>query len=80
MYLYIHNMHRSSNKLTQRLLLDRRRLEEAHFQYALLMVASWYPDHFKLSDLHLHGATQDTLLYVTGVYHRVFMKKYSGEL
>lgn len=58
--------------------LDRRRLEHAHFQYALLRVFSWY--NFDLPKYPLHEATHETLLQVTGTYYGAFMKKYSGKL
>ena len=60
-------------------MLDRRRLEDAHFQYAILKVASWYPSSFKLTDLPLHGATRETLLQMSDSYYGAFMKKYSGK-
>ena len=72
-------MGRSYSILAQRLLLDRRRLEDAHFQYAVLNVVLWYPSTFKLCDLPLHGGTQETLLRLSDSYFEAFMKKYSGE-
>ena len=64
--------------LTKRRLLDRRRLEDAHFQYANLRVAAWY--NLKLSDLPLHGATKDTLLRISSTFYKSFMTKYSGQI
>ena len=58
--------------------MDRRRLEDAHFQYAILRVAAWYD--LKLSDLPLHGAANDTLLQIGSTFYEAFMKKYSGEM
>ena len=53
-HIDVHNcLSRSSSLsiLTQRMRLDRRRLEDAHFQYAILKVASWY--NLKLSFMEL---------------------------
>ena len=58
--------------------MDRRRLDEAHFQYAILRVALWYPSVLKLLDLPLHSSTPETLLHVTDLYQGVFMNQYSG--
>ena len=58
--------------------MDRRRLEDAHFQYAILRVAACYD--LKLSDLPLHGAANDTLLQIGNTFFEAFMKKYSGEI
>ena len=59
--------------------MDRRRLEEAHFQFAILQTASWYPQHLHVDKLALHGSTKSTLLDVISVYHGVFMAQYAGE-
>ena len=72
-------MGRSYSILAQRLLLDRRRLEDAHFQYAVLNIVLWYPSTFKLCDLPLHGGTQETLLQLSESYFEAFMQNYSGE-
>ena len=64
--------------LNQRRLLDKRRLEDAHFQYAILRVAAWY--NWRLSDLPLHGVANDTLLQISSTFYEAFMKKYSGEI
>ena len=57
--------------------LDRRRLEAAHFKYAVLSVASWYPGDIDTAvsfspDLH------STLLEFTPRFQQAFHKKYSG--
>ena len=72
---YFAFMFRAFDSLSGRLQLDRRRLEDAHFQYAILRVASWY--NFDLASLPLHGSTQETILCVVNSYHEAFMKKYS---
>ena len=58
--------------------MDRRRVEDAFFQYAALRVASWYPEHFKLPILQFHAMTTMTISNMTTVYHGAFMRKYSG--
>ena len=47
--------------LNQRVKVDRRRIEEAFLQYALLRVASWYPEKLSLSCLPLHTKTIEIL-------------------
>lgn len=59
--------------------MDRRRLQEAFFQYALLKVASWYPKHIALEKLILHDGLSDTLLKVTPLFHNAFTEKYAGK-
>lgn len=58
--------------------MDRRRVEDAFFQYAALRVASWYPEQFKIPTLQFHAMTTMTISNMTTVYHGAFMKKYSG--
>ena len=58
--------------------MDRRRLEDAHFQYAILQVASWYPQYLDITTLALHGNTKDTLLNVVAKYHGVLMAQYAS--
>lgn len=55
-------------KLMQRYQLDRRRIEDAYFQYAVLNVCSWYPEYFEIGTLALHNATDSTKLpaYIMG--------------
>ena len=65
--------------LVERQKLDRRRLEDAHFQYAILKVAGWYPQHLNICELPLHSALQETLSKVVAVYHGAFMDKYTRE-
>lgn len=63
--------------LLQRNQLDRRRLEDAYFQFSILRVCSWYPEQFQVEHLPLHGGTSKTLEATTSVYHGVFMEKYA---
>ena len=58
--------------------MDRRRLEDAFFQYALLNVASWYPEHICQKDLHLHEGLSETLTNMTPVFQKAFTEKYAG--
>lgn len=58
--------------------LDRRRIEDAFFQYAVLRAASWYPHHFRIECMPLHAETVNTVSKFTAVYHGAFMERYSG--
>ena len=58
--------------------MDRRRLEEAFLQYALLRVASWYPSHISIDKLHLHDGLSRTLLSSTPLFHKAFTQKNTG--
>lgn len=69
----------SLQQLTHRVLLDRRRVEDAYFQYAILKVSSWYPEKFSLCKLPLHHNTQSTILDVTTVYHGLFIDTYASK-
>ena len=60
--------------------MDRRRLQEAFFQYALLRVASWYPKHIVLEQLWLHDDLPKTLLNITPIFHKAFTEEYAGWL
>lgn len=65
--------------VVERYLMDRRRVEAAHFQFAILQVASWYPHVFDLCKLPLHSAVDDTLNSVVSIYHGTFMAQNAGE-
>lgn len=65
--------------LLQRYWLDRRRIEDAFFQFAVLHVCSWYPEHLKTSCLPLHDAASNTILHITSQYHEIFTEKYSSK-
>jgi len=64
--------------LTERQRVDRRRVEDAFFQYALLKTASWYPHRFDITHLAFHCGTTNTISKFTTIYHGAFMEKYSG--
>lgn len=67
------------HNLVGRFRLDRRRVEEAHFQFAILQVASWYPRVLNVKELCLHADTQDTLSSVVPVYHAQFLTSYASK-
>ena len=64
--------------LNERVKVDRRRIEEAFFQYALLRVTLWYPDQLSMSTLPLHNKTMEILPRIVSVYHGAFMKRHAG--
>ena len=68
-----------SNSLDSRQQLDRRRLEEAFMQYALLRVASWYPSSVNIEQLYLHDGLSQTLLKTTPLFHSAFIQTYASE-
>ena len=59
--------------------MDRRRLEEAFLQYAILNIATLYPTHICTEMLHLHDGLSETLLMVTPVFHNAFIEKNAGQ-
>ena len=59
-------------------MLNRRRIEDAFFQYAALKVARWYPEVIEPIRVKLHSSTSETLEKITAVYHGAFMTKYAG--
>ena len=67
-----------SRDLESRQRMDRRRLEEAFLQYALLRVASWYPSDIGIEELHMHDGLSQTLLSATPLFHKAFIQKYAG--
>jgi len=77
-----HILHHSSElaALNERQKVDRRRIEDAVFQYALLEVTSWYDCLSDLSNKPMHVLTTATIFDSITVYHGAFMKRYSGNL
>ena len=59
--------------------LDRRRVEDAYYQYALLRICSWYPSILRIEDLPLHSNTADSIQSIMNLYHEAFMRKYCGK-
>ena len=68
----------SQDIVNERVKVDRRRIEEAFFQYALLRVTLLYPDYFSVSTLPLHNKTIEILPKIVSVYHGAFMKRHAG--
>ena len=58
--------------------LDRRRLEEAHLKYAVLMVYRDYGDYF--SNCKVSHDHRLTLERVSPVYYKAFTARYAGIL
>ena len=65
---------REMSDLIERYQMDCRRLEEAHFQFAILQTASWYLQHMNIDKLALHGSTKSTLLDVVSMYMQSICK------
>lgn len=59
--------------VVERYMLDRRRTESGHIQYAILRVVSWYPEILTTKELPLHASTDETLSTVVSLYHGAFM-------
>lgn len=58
--------------------MDRRRLETAHFRYAILVVTKWYPSAID-PGVRFYPEINDTLLEFTPMYHLAYHQKYSGQ-
>ena len=56
--------------------LDRRRLEEGHFKYCILMVYSYYPDAFP--SWNISSNILSTIDNITPVYYNYFTKRFAG--
>ena len=85
-YMYIHvsdlhvsllHIHVYFSSQGERVRLDRRRLEAAHFKYAMLNVTSWYPDDIKSVPIFSPNMDQIMAEFIS-VYQQAFHKKYSG--
>lgn len=60
--------------------LDRRRLEMAHLQYALLQVCGWYPDKLPTSQVAITPGDLDATITTVGeVYYSLFAAKYASK-
>ena len=74
----IHSSDRSRGRsFLDRKKLDRRRLECAHFKYAVLHVAGWYPHSFS-QPITFYPDIKETLVNVTPGYQKAFHTFYSG--
>ena len=78
LYIYFLICTLYSNDLESRQCMDRRRLEDAFFQYALLRVAVWYPSQVCIQQLQLHDGLSKTLLEITPLFHKAFIQEYAG--
>ena len=80
MFIFYHLFSSSSeiSLLNDRIRVDRRRIEDSFFEYAILRAASWYPETFDLDKLPLHSEAKNTLSYFTTIYHGAFMAKYAS--
>ncbi len=59
--------------------MDRRRLETAHFKYAVLTVCSWYPA-LSICDVVIKPGQQDeAVLHFTDKYYQCYSTKYAGK-
>ena len=69
----------SISMLTDRINLDRRRLEDAHIIYAVLDVMRWYPTGFSEEDKILKPAHFNNILsHLTPTFHKCFSERYAG--
>lgn len=66
------------SELVSRQHMDRRRLEEAFMQYALLRVCSWYPSVIKIDILFLHEGLTQTLRDMIPLFLRSFSQRNAG--
>ena len=57
--------------------MDRRRFETAHFKYAVLKVATRYPNTFQTSPT-INTTLSETIDDVTPQYYNAFTLRYSG--
>ena len=72
-----HNhVYRELKVAVQRCRLDRKRIEAAHLQFAVLQVSLWY--QLDLNKLALHSDTDSTLSDVVKEYHGIFMAHYAS--
>ena len=64
--------------LYERKKLDRRRLENAHLQYAVLKVVKAYPEQLQIQDISLKDLN-DTLIRITPIFHEAFISQFTGK-
>ena len=65
-----------STEASNRAVLDRRRLEEAHLKFCLLDVFKRYPDYFPTWCIHTNF--QECLHHYTPIYYDAFIRLYAG--
>ena len=65
--------------LKDRIILDRRRLEDAHMIYAALNVLSWYPTNFGPEQKIFRPSYFNEILgHITPTFHQCFSERYAG--
>ena len=64
----------SGEHCKDRLSLDRRRLDEGHLKYCILMVCSYYPDAFP--SWNISSNILSTIDNITPVYYNYFTKRF----
>lgn len=62
---------------TDRKILDRRRLEEAHIRLSIIDVYKRYKQHFPV--WRMHTSLQATLENITPIFYEAFSAKYAGK-
>lgn len=72
---YVYN---SETALTKRLKMDKRRLEDAHFCFAMLNIVQWYSDDLDITEIIFSSDMSKTLLQFTPIFQKLFYSKYSG--
>ena len=72
--------YRCDGEMVERIKIDRRRLEHAHFRYAILKVTKWYRDLAITKVLFTSDQAEGTLLEFTPLYLKAFYENYSGML
>jgi hypothetical protein len=78
-YTTLHSRTCFCSTLESRQQMDRRRLEEAFLQYAVLRMASWYQD-VEANTLSFHDGLPDVLSSLMPTFLNKFMENYSGVL
>ena len=67
----------STQATTDRLAMDRRRLEMAHMKYALLNVCGWYPS-LSVSEMVIRpGQFDEMIVPFSDQYYSCFSAKYA---
>jgi len=65
--------------LKDRIILDRRRLEDAHMIYAVLNVFGWYPAKFGPEQKVIRPSHFNEILgKITPIFHQCFSEQYAG--
>ena len=81
-HLYSLNLYLCSSSETtfNRQSMDRRRLEMAHLQYAVITVCSWYPQNLQVCQVGITPSKVDDMIAeFTKSYYLCFSAKYASE-